>query len=118
MSEPDLSGEWINEAGSRMRLRQEGARLSGSYRSALGRAAPDEEFPLVGWALGERVAFTVAFVPHGTVTAWVGRLKGDELETLWHLAHEVEGEEASWTSAGLRAGASRFRRAEGLPLTP
>ena len=112
----DFSGHWRNQRGSSIELAvDDRGRLSGTFRTAVGVPAPDEGFPLCGFAQGDLIAFSVGFGVHESVTAWAGQhtvVNGRErIETLWHLARNIPDEDedrALW--AAVLAGADSFER--------
>lgn len=109
-------GTWYNEHGSKLVLEiAPDGRLTGSFESALGLAAPGERFPVTGFAAGDLVAFTVSFGKYLSLTNWAGHRTvaddGEEiLETAWQMAvspppaKDVERWKGTWT------GSNVFRR--------
>ncbi len=112
---PDLSGRWRSQCGSEMVLHvSEDGHVKGSYRSAVGSVDPLSEFPLVGWASGDLLSFTVSFGGRG-IAAWVGQHAGATAEghitALWHLAEDIpEDLEPGWLWYGVKTGADTFSR--------
>ena len=63
-----FSGKWVNSRNSVLELKQDGAVLSGTFDSGVA----DEgvmTVPVVGWANGDRIAFTASYEKYGTVIA-------------------------------------------------
>jgi hypothetical protein len=95
-----FSGTWENHHGSRMIICQSGPTITGVYLTRIGSdLAIDQDYPLVGLATGELIAFAVAWPETKSITAWAGKIvetenSGAELHTIWHIAREttlVEG---------------------------
>jgi hypothetical protein len=109
--ERDLSGPWFNQHHSVLHLVQEGRRLSGTFRPGVG-PLKEQSFPLLGFVLGDQVGFVVAFGPGAAVTAWVGHLVTEGIETLWQMSVRVDaaGRDDDWR--GTWSGADLFRRGE------
>lgn len=110
----DLSGEWHNQHGSRMRLEiaPDGA-VSGTFTSALG-LSKDQTFRLTGFAAGEVLAFVVDFGKYRTLTAWTGQCctgGGEAIRAMWHMSVSPppgEAERVRWR--GTWTGEDVFRR--------
>lgn len=112
-----VAGQWVNERGSAVTLSCDGARLSGVYNTNVGAPDKGQSFPLVGWAEGDNVSFTVNFKGYGSITAWVGQVEKsggkERLKTLWHLTRDIEdSQEAEDMWKSVTAGASVFTRAD------
>lgn len=113
----DLDGLWINEAGSAVEITvEEDGSLTGAYRTELG--APDAEarFPLIGWAQGDVIAFSVSFTGFGSITSWSGQLSEDAdgpyIRTLWHYTKDIpDAEEADDLWRTVNTGFAVFRPA-------
>jgi hypothetical protein len=90
----DFNGDWTNELGSCMNLNvaADGS-VAGSYRTAVGSPAANEDFPLVGFASGDLISFTVNFGKYGSLTSWVGQHTQENnrfvIKTLWLLAKNI-----------------------------
>ncbi len=107
----DFNGRWKNQHDSTMTLTQTGdGKLTGKYRTQVGKPGDEEEFDLMGYASGDLISFTVNFGKYGSLTAWAGQhtLKNGKaiISTMWHLAVNVEDEQekvklwgATWTGA-------------------
>lgn len=112
----DFSGIWVNELGSEMEIKVQESRVSGTYRSAVGRASPTERFELTGFVSGERIVFCVNFGAHGTLGAWTGLHSEDkgveEIYSLWHLPRDIEDDEEArdYRWSGILTGVNIFKR--------
>lgn len=113
----ELEGVWKNGLGSEMVLGVDAAgNVKGIYKTNVGMPASTEEFPLVGFASGDLISFTVNFGKYGSLTAWTGQHteneEGDpEIHTLWHLAENILDEQEPYHIwAGILAGSNRFTR--------
>jgi hypothetical protein len=115
-NQPTLTGTWHNEHGSVLHVVEDGARLHGTFRPAVG-LAKGQTFQVVGVVTSHCFAFVVGFGVDASVTSWVGHIRHDvngyELDTLWTMAVDVceavaPGE--SWK--GTWCGADRFRPGE------
>lgn len=112
----DFNGSWKNELGSSMSLTVDAdGSVTGQYRTAVGAPGNEEEFPLLGFASGDLLSFTVNFGKYGSLTSWVGQhtdASGIEtIRTLWHLAREVaNAEEPEKLWGAVLAGADNFTR--------
>ena len=90
----EFSGEWSSDLGSRINLTiSADGSVIGKYRAAAGFPYADTEFPLVGFANGELLSFTVSFGKYGLVTSWAGQLTREfdraVIKTMWLLARNV-----------------------------
>ena len=117
LPQPDClaAGEWVNERGSAVTLSCEDGRLKGVYQTNVGQPDKGQSFPLIGWAEGDNVSFTVNFKGYGSITAWVGQIEvvnaQEQLKTLWHLTRNIEdAAEADDMWKSVTAGASVFTR--------
>ncbi len=108
----DFTGTWKNERGSELRVDSVvDGKLTGKFRSAVGRVDPSTWFPAVGFVHGDVVGFTVDFGSAGSVASWAGQLDGDKLMTQWHLARDVpDAEEHEKLWSAILAGADTFTR--------
>ncbi len=109
-------GRWRNELGSEMEISVDGGRVSGVYRTQVGRPDAAEQFAVTGFAHEDLIGIVAQFGEHGSVTSWTGRRTegagGDEIRVLWHLARNTDdaGETLpAWAS--ILAGSAVFRRA-------
>lgn len=90
----DFNGDWTNELGSLMYL-SVGANgtVAGKYSTAVGSPTANERFPLVGFASGDLLSFTVDFGKYGCLTSWVGQHTEENgrfvIKTMWVLAKNV-----------------------------
>ncbi len=90
----DFNGEWLNELGSKMNLTVSAdGSLLGRYKTAVGSPFGNEDFPLVGFAAGDLLTFTVNFGRYSSLTSWAGQLAGENdqavIKTMWLLARNV-----------------------------
>ena len=115
---PDVDGIWENRLGSQMQLSVDpGTRVvTGSYRTAVGKPGPNEEFDLRGFVSCDLLVFCVNFGKYASLTAWVGQHTKDDngnevIYTLWHLAKNVpDKDEPEDLWAGILAGSNEYRR--------
>lgn len=112
----DFSGIWVNEMGSEMELTVREGRVSGSYRTAVGRASPTERFDLTGFATGDRIVFCVKFGDYCTLGAWAGLRSEDkgveEIYSLWHLPRDIQDDEEAkdYRWSAILTGVNTFKR--------
>jgi len=112
----DFSGIWVNELGSEMDLTVQEGLVSGTYRTAVGRASPTERFDLTGFATGDRIVFCVNFGVYGTLAAWTGLHSEDkgveEIYSLWHLPREIQDDEEAkdYRWSAILTGVNTFKR--------
>jgi len=113
----DFDGIWRNGLGSEMDLSvDQTGNVTGTYKTNVGAPTPTEEFPLVGFASGDLITFTVNFGQYGSLTSWAGQHTEDstgngQIHTLWHLAKNIKDEdEPANLWAGILAGANIFTR--------
>lgn len=115
----DFSGVWVNELGSEMELTVQEGRVSGTYRTAVGRASPTERFDLTGFATRDRIVFCVKFGGYGTLGAWAGlhsEEKGvEEIYSLWHLPRDIQDDEEAkdYRWSAILTGVNTFKRKRG-----
>jgi Avidin family len=115
-----LSGEWINELGSRMKLEaDEDGHLGGTYHTQVGNA--EGVYPLVGVydadgaAGSQSLAFCVSWKndesQQSLATAWAGQFQrdeeGDVIRTTWLLTRETDNPD-DWESTNV--GQDVYRR--------
>ena len=119
----DFSGEWINQSGSLLKLKHTDTSVEGTFISGVGTNNQQIVAPVVGWADGDRIAFTVVYQQFGSVVAWVGQVVGEpdnpELDTTW--LHELEvsdDKELDDAWASTRTGSDRFKRKSQARPTP
>lgn len=118
--EMSLSGEWINELGSRMRLdATEDGHLSGSYHTQVGDAEGIYRlvgtYDVAGAGGSQSLAFCVSWqnddLNSHSGTAWAGQFQtdeqGDVITTTWLLTRET-GQADDWESTNV--GQDVFRR--------
>lgn len=68
-----IDGSWCNDAGSELELKQDGLRIAGLYRTRLGAAEHEKDYPLVGWRDQRCLAFSVNWGPDSeSMTSWTG----------------------------------------------
>ncbi len=118
---PDISGEWINQNGSTVKLVVQDGAVSGWYRSAKGRAAIAKRYRLIGQQNGELVTFQVdwqdADANLHAITAFSGRIIGGgrEIHTVWTLVRQFEDVQQSNPTGAWNAfltNADVFKRAD------
>jgi hypothetical protein len=100
-SAPPVAGTFKNERGSLLTLEVDGSALRGTFRSAVGNVPSESRFAVSGVVNGDVVGFVVDFGRAGSVGAWSGQLRGDELVLLWHLSRDVKDDEEKmglWSS--------------------
>ncbi len=114
------TGTWKNQYGSLLEIAsdQDGA-ITGWFTSAVDGGLKGIRTRVTGVHHGDLVAFCVAGGP--IVAAWTGLLRGERLETLWHVAASQrpsaprEGAPAALRQLGVfeafTAGADTFVRA-------
>lgn len=79
------TGSWKNQYGSVLEITShEDGTIAGWFTSAVDGGIKGERTRVTGFHLGDLVAFCLAGGP--IVAAWTGVLRGDRLETLWHVA--------------------------------
>jgi hypothetical protein len=112
----NITGVWHNQHHSVLHVIEENGKLRGTFRPGVG-LGKGREYPVVGVAAGDGFAFSVAFAPDRSVTAWVGHVRRGELEleleTLWHMAVRLRDPQApndGWK--GIWSGADVFKRGE------
>jgi len=94
------SGVWASKGGSRLELSiAEDGRVTGQYCTVHGRAAPDEIYPITGFANHEMIGFVCSWGPHISVSTWCGRWGMDDgkecLNVVWHLGRQFSDKELS-----------------------
>ena len=113
-----ISGRWRSRLGSTMELTVDSAhRIEGTFHTAVGSLDPTRPYPVVGFAEGDAISFSVDFGRHGSVAAWAGFHveddNGERLITHWHLTRPVPhppGEVDLW--GALLAGSDEFARTD------
>jgi Avidin family len=113
---PDFNGKWANELGSTMELTVRGARVTGSYTSAVSDdGTPTPPHPLVGEVHGELISFIVNWTDFGSITAWVGHMVlvdgAEQIFTLWQMTKDTQDPEDPtelWES--INSGNDTFHR--------
>ncbi len=113
-----IGGRWRSRLGSTMELSVDDThRIHGTFHTAVGMLDPTRGFPVVGFAEGDAVSFSVDFGRHGSVAAWAGFHveddDGEHLYTQWHLTQPVRhphSEADIWRA--LLAGSDDFTRME------
>lgn len=98
-----LSGVWVNELGSLVKLDACEGRLSGRYTSLVGGSHEEEE--LSGFYVpdpgngGAVVGFVVAWPSSCSITTWSGRYRADhDLMTAFWLMREDTPAPNAWRS--------------------
>ena len=113
----EFEGIWKNGLGSEMEIEVDTVgNVTGTYHTNVGMPTSTEEFPLIGFASGDLITFTVNFGKYGSLTAWAGQHTeseaGDqEIHTLWHMAENIiDVAEPQNIWSGILAGSNVFRR--------
>jgi len=117
-----FTGQWVNDQGSAMELRQDGNTISGFYVTRIGSdKVVEQRHALLGQATGPLIGFVVAWTASGSLTSWAGRMVigpdgGQAIHAVWHLARaQVPGnpprDAAPWET--FLTYTSVFRRAPG-----
>jgi hypothetical protein len=108
----DLTGSWKNERGSELKIDSVvDGKISGGFRSGVGRVDPSSWFPLTGFIRGDVVGFVVDFGSAGSVGSWAGQIDGKRLVTTWHLARNVpDADEANALWSAMLTGSDVFVR--------
>jgi uncharacterized protein (DUF2147 family) len=110
----EFTGAWKNEAGSLVVFTIHAGEVRGIYQTNVGQPDKSKSFPVIGFAEGDQITFTVNFKGYGSMTAWVGQMTVDDtgkpyIKTMWYLtrdkADDTEKDEL-WQS--VITGASNF----------
>ncbi len=100
------SGTWKNQYGSVLEITSDpDGTIHGWFTSAVDGGIKGRRTRVAGFHLGDLVTFCLAGGP--IVAAWTGVLRGERLETLWHVA-------ASQRPAAPREGAPAVDRRLGV----
>lgn len=97
----DLIGDWENQNGSVLRIQSVVKSLvTGIFRSAKGRAAEDQIYPVIGCVNGELLTLTVEFRNEagnlGSIANFSGRCEGEtKIHTIWILARNFSDPEGT-----------------------
>jgi hypothetical protein len=105
----DVSGDWYNQLGSKMVLKQKADKIDGTYQSAAGAARGIYKLDGIIDSNGERysqpIGFTVLWKNQETkdlnsVTTWSGLYdtSKDEIRTFWLLTLAQEKSKDEWQS--------------------
>ena len=112
-----FTGAWENDRGSHVIFQNQDGLLSGYYQTNVGQPDKSKKFPLIGFAQGDQITFTVNFKGYGSMTSWTGQITTDSdgpyIRTLWNLTRDVEDaseDDDLWKS--ITSGASDFRRVD------
>jgi hypothetical protein len=94
----NFNGKWRNELKSEMELNVDATgSVTGTYKTGVGSADPEEQFDLVGFASGDMLSFTVNFGKRGSLTSWVGQHTMEDgkerIKTMWLLARNERDED-------------------------
>ena len=113
----DFDGTWYNQHDSKMELRvDKTGSVAGRYATGVGAPKKEEWFPLLGFASGDQLSFTVNFGKYGSLTAWVGQQTTDadnnaRIVTFWHLTQNIPDiEEPKKLWATVQTGSDIFTR--------
>jgi hypothetical protein len=78
-------GTWRNQYGSVLEIASDrDGDIVGWFTSAVDGGIQGKRIKVTGFHLGDLITFSVAGGP--IVAAWTGLLRGERLETLWHVA--------------------------------
>jgi Avidin family len=66
---PNFGGRWINELNSKMTLKVQGVKISGTYTSAVSGGGGSVSGKLSGYVNGNMISFVVNWP--SSITAWV-----------------------------------------------
>lgn len=114
-----LSGEWVNELGSRMKLEATDGELAGTYHTQVGNAegvyALTGAYDMDETAASQSLSFCVVWrneeLNSHSATAWAGQLQrdeyGDVIFTTWLLTRETDRPD-DWESTNV--GQDIYRR--------
>ena len=97
----ELIGDWENQNGSILRIQSVAKSLvTGIFRSAKGRAAEDQIYPVIGCLNGELITLTVEFKNEegnlGSIANFTGRFDGESaIHTIWVLARNYSDAEGT-----------------------
>ena len=110
-----FSGAWWDDRCSTMNLTKNGDVISGTYTSSVGGEAG--AFPLIGYQVGDLIAFSVNFGSRDTLTSWVGQNTTErgveKFVTKWHLAADVsDSDEEKTLLSSILTGSDVFVRAK------
>lgn len=112
----NFSGVWRNELNSEMTLHvDETGRISGVYRPGTPDGVSETSHPVLGFANGDLICFTVDFEHNQMVCSWTGHaaqeLNSDVIKTQWNLVKHLNGEEFSMETWGAtHCGSNSFKR--------
>jgi hypothetical protein len=101
-----------------MTLHVSGNEISGYYRSAIGEAEGEGDFPLRGFVSGDLISYTVNFGQFATLVSWVGQFAPDDhskaaLRTVFVAAVNVEDEnEANHAWGSVRTGSDTYTKSK------
>jgi hypothetical protein len=107
----DFSGDWKNQLGSTMQLKQQGNTLEGNYVSTVSGTHATTEGELKGFVDGDLISVVVHWKDFQAITAWAGQCtpnsSNNTIKTLWQMTKQVDsGDE--WAS--INAGSDTFTR--------
>lgn len=115
-SASNFNGVWRNELNSEMTITvEESGRIFGEYRPGAADGVSDSSHPLVGFANGDLITFSVDFEHHKMVCSWTGHAvteqNSDVIKTQWNLVKHLDGEEFSMETWGAtHCGSNSFKR--------
>ena len=112
---PNFTGRWRNQMNSFMDLAITGSSVTGLYNSASSSGGAPVQGVINGVTIGDLIAFTVLWLPSGSITSWTGQLVEEggvqTIRTLWHLVTNIPDDNEDdkfWMSTW--AGADEFVR--------
>ncbi len=116
ISVTNFSGVWRNELNSEMTIDvDEKGAVTGSYCPGATNNLSENRHPLVGFANGDLICFTVDFEHLHMVCSWTGHViqehNIDVIKTHWNLVKNLDREEFSMETWGAtHNGSNSFKR--------
>ena len=89
-------GLWINDGGSELYLKCNGAYVTGYYITAAKRPEAHKKHPITGRINKDLIGFIVSWEEANSLTSWCGRYTVDKytdrecIKTVWHLGRLFE----------------------------
>jgi hypothetical protein len=108
-----FSGVWWDDKCSTMNLTKNGDVISGTY--TIGVSGEAGAFSLIGFQVGDLIAFSVNFGSRDTLTSWVGQNTTErgveKFVTRWHLVVDVsDNDEENSIFSSMMTGTDVFVR--------
>ncbi len=116
ISVTNFNGIWRNELNSQMTIHvDESGRVSGVYQVGSTDGISEVTHPLVGFANGDLICFTVDFEHQRMVCSWSGHIVQEQnstfIKTQWNLVKHNERQEFSMETWGAtHCGSNSFKR--------